>query len=361
MKHAAVLCLPTAAKSTVELHETMLLVATRLRQSEFRGKERPLAVEHVEIGGRAALVAQDGEADRLRQVAYGLLLANSHLVQFLISDQCVGHIAESVLNGLLVGNQSLLVRRIGQMQVSAKCATRENGLSYLSAVGPDARLRAHHTCENTAAAKRAAPRAGQRYLWEERRFGDTDFGVRGDEHVLGLVNIGPSLEPRGRQPRGHFGGKWLPRERASAPDGLRGLANENADGIFLLADLSFEVRDLRIGGVEHLLSLKHIQLRGDAVVHSERRELDGILLGLHGVAGDLELQIKLQEHEVVTRHVADKREHDRALRIFRSQKLGARRFSFSAQLAEKIQLEGSIGGKLEGILFRLQNLFFFAP
>jgi len=51
-----------------------------------------------------------------------------------------------------------------------------------------------------------------------------------------------------------------------------------------LADLSFEVRDLRIGGVEHLLSLKHIQLRGDAVVHSERSELDGILLGLHGVS-----------------------------------------------------------------------------
>jgi len=64
---------------------------------------------------------------------------------------------------------------------------------------------------------------------------------------------------------------------------------------------------------------------------------------------DLELQIKLQEREVVTRHVADKREHDRALRIFSGQKLGARRFSFSAQPAEKIQLEGSIGGKREEI------------
>src|SRR5258708_12918325 len=136
MKHAAVLCLPTAAKSTVELHETMLLVATRLRQSEFRGKERPLAVEHVEIGGRAALVAQDGEADRLRQVAYGLLLANSHLVQFLISDQCVRHIAESVLNGLLVGNQSLLVLRLAPMQVPAKSPTPKTRLTYLSAVTP---------------------------------------------------------------------------------------------------------------------------------------------------------------------------------------------------------------------------------
>jgi len=86
---------------------------------------------------------------------------------------------------------------------------------------------------------------------------------------------------------------------------------------------------------KHLLSLKPIQLRGDAVVHSERSELDGILLGLHGVARDLELQIKLQEREVVTRHVADKREHDRALRIFRGQNLGARRFSFSAAACRK--------------------------
>ena len=31
MKHAAVLCLPTAAEGAVELHETLILVATRLR------------------------------------------------------------------------------------------------------------------------------------------------------------------------------------------------------------------------------------------------------------------------------------------------------------------------------------------
>src|SRR5271168_3763194 len=103
------LLLPTAAKCSVELHETLILGASCVRQSKFCVKERPLAVQHFEISGGAASVAQDGEADRLRQVSYGLLLANSHLTEFLISDQAIGHISEGVLDGLLVRNQSLLV------------------------------------------------------------------------------------------------------------------------------------------------------------------------------------------------------------------------------------------------------------
>ena len=128
------LCLPAAAKRAIELHETLILVATRLRKSEFRGKERPLAVQDFEISGGAALVAHDGEADRLGQVSYGLLLANSHLMKFLISDQGIGHISEGVLNGLLVSDQSLLVLRFGQMQVPPKCTPREDGLTHLDAV-----------------------------------------------------------------------------------------------------------------------------------------------------------------------------------------------------------------------------------
>jgi len=70
---------------------------------EFRGKQRPLAVQHFEISGGAALVAHDGEADRLIQVCYELLLLNSHLMEFLVGDQGIGYISEGALNGLLVG------------------------------------------------------------------------------------------------------------------------------------------------------------------------------------------------------------------------------------------------------------------
>ena len=126
--------LPTTAKRPIELYETLVLVAPRRCQSEFRCKERPLAVQHFEISSRTTLVAHDGEADRLLQIFHELLLANSHLVKFLIADQGIGHISKGVLNCLLVSNQSLRVLRFGQTQVPPKCASSENGLTYLSTV-----------------------------------------------------------------------------------------------------------------------------------------------------------------------------------------------------------------------------------
>ncbi len=36
----AILCLPAPAKRSVELHETLILVSSRLRQREFRGEKQ---------------------------------------------------------------------------------------------------------------------------------------------------------------------------------------------------------------------------------------------------------------------------------------------------------------------------------
>src|SRR5882762_9301017 len=331
--------LPTAAKRPIELYETLVLVASRRRQSELRSKKRPLTVQHFEISGGTTLVAHDGEADRLLQIFHDLFLANSHLMKFLICDQGIGHISEGVLNGLLVSDQSLLVLRFGQMQVPPKCTPCENGPTHLDAAGPNSGLGVHQAREKTTAPKCAASRAGERYLREERRFGDTNFGIRGNEHLLGFANIGPSFEQRGGQSRRHVRRKRLLGERVSARHALRVIANENADCIFLLANLPLEIRDLRICGVEHLLSLKHVYFCGDAAVKSERSQFDGIFLCVHRVSRDLEFQIKLQKHEVVARHIADEREHDGTLRILSSQELGARRFSLSSQLAEQVELE----------------------
>jgi hypothetical protein len=52
----------------------------------------------------------------------------------------------------------------------------------------------------------------------------------------------------------------------------------------------------------------------------------GILLCLHGVSRDLELEIKLQEREVIARHIAYERKHGRPLPILSGKELGARRF-----------------------------------
>src|SRR4029077_13528140 len=88
------LLLPTSAQSPVKLHETLILSAARLRECKFSGKKRPLPVQDFEISRGASPVTQVGKADGLLQVCDGILLANSDLMEFLIADQRVGHIAE---------------------------------------------------------------------------------------------------------------------------------------------------------------------------------------------------------------------------------------------------------------------------
>ena len=70
-------------------------------------------------------------------------LAHPNLVEFLIADQRIGDIPKSVLDGLLICDESLPVLGFRQMQVSLQRATGENWLADLRPVGPDANLRTH--------------------------------------------------------------------------------------------------------------------------------------------------------------------------------------------------------------------------
>ena len=125
--------------------------------------------------------------------------------------------------------------------------------------------------------------------------------------LLGLANIGPALDERRRQARRHFGRKRLLHQRASAWHGLRVIAKENADGIFFLRDLPLQVGDLSVRRIEDLLSLQNIKLGGHAVLDAKIGELHRVFLRLDRLAGDLELKVKLQEREIVARHVAHER------------------------------------------------------
>src|SRR5208282_4292780 len=163
-----------------------------------------------------------------------LLLADSNLVEFLVCDQRIGYISKGALNGLLVNEQSLLVLRFGSMEIPAKGAARENGLTYLDAIRPDRSVGAHHAGEQVATSECATTTAGQGDLRKELGPGDTNHGVRGDQVLLSLANVGPAFEQRGRHPRRHFRRQRLLRQRASARHALRVIAKENTDRIFLL-------------------------------------------------------------------------------------------------------------------------------
>jgi hypothetical protein len=91
------------------LHQALVLGASRFGERQLSIIERPLAVQHFEIGRRTSLVTHDGESNRLLQISYRLLLAKPDLMEFLIADQRIGDIPERELNGLPVRDQCLLL------------------------------------------------------------------------------------------------------------------------------------------------------------------------------------------------------------------------------------------------------------
>ena len=192
------------------------------------------------------------------------------------------------------------------------------------------------------------------------RLRDTDFGVCSDQNLLGLTDIGPALQQRRWQSRRHFGREGLFHQRASARNALRVVAQKNADGILFLRDLSLQVGDLRVCGIEDLLGLEYVEFRCHAVLDAEFRELNGIFLGLYGLVGDLELQIELQEREIVAGDVAHQRQDHGLPCILGGQELSAGRFRGTAQLAEKVQLERRIGRQSQKVVFGLKVAFFSA-
>ena len=82
------------------------------------------------------------------------------------------------------------------------------------------------------------------------------------------------------------------------------ISQQDADGILGLADLSLEIRDLRIGGIEHLPGLKHVQPGRHTVLEAHFGQLDRVLLSLDGLFGDLELQVEVAQQEIVAGDIA---------------------------------------------------------
>src|SRR5580692_2386805 len=176
-------------------------------------------------------------------------------MQLLVADERIGDIAESSLNRLPVSEQGLLMLRFSQVQIPAQGPSRENRLGDLGTVRPDAVLRTHEARESATPTERTAARPSQRNLRKECRLRDPDFGVSGYQVLFRFANIRPPLDDGGRQARRYFRRKRLRHQGKPSRHTLRVIAEQNTDGVFLLGDLPFQIRNGRIGSVENLLRL----------------------------------------------------------------------------------------------------------
>src|SRR5262249_60252732 len=103
------LFLPAAAQSPIELNETLILGAARLRKRELRRKQGALVVQDFEISRGSPSIAHVRKTNRLLQIRYGVLLADTNLMQFFIPDQRIGSISERALNRFRVGGLRLVL------------------------------------------------------------------------------------------------------------------------------------------------------------------------------------------------------------------------------------------------------------
>ena len=155
--------------------------------------------------------------------------------------------------------------------------------------------------------------------------------------------------------------KCLLNQRNPACDVLRIIAQQDADRVFFLRDLSLQVRNLRIRSVEHLLRLEHIQFRGHSVLKAQPGKFDRIGLGVDCLTRDRELQVELQEREVVAGHIADQGQCDDLACVLRCQKLGASCFIGAAQATEEIQLERRVRAQGQEVVSGLFEVSFPPP
>src|SRR3954468_19954888 len=103
--------LPPSPQCPIQLDQAAKFVASCARQRKFGSVKRSLAVQHFQVSRSSSLVAKGGDANRLLQVSNRILLANSYLMELVISDQRVRNVAERSLDRLSINDEGLCVLR----------------------------------------------------------------------------------------------------------------------------------------------------------------------------------------------------------------------------------------------------------
>ena len=131
------LLLPAAAESLIELNECEQFVGLRLRKIKLGGKVVGLVGENLEITGDSAFVANIGKVRGTLGGGGKKLLLLAKFAEFAITDQRVGNFAEGLLDGLLIGKDSLLLLGFGKPNSGANFTSGKDGLSERAGNTPE--------------------------------------------------------------------------------------------------------------------------------------------------------------------------------------------------------------------------------
>ena len=340
---------PSPAKCLVERDHARRLVALRLDQIQFRLEELTLRIQDFEVTGHPALVSHVGDLAGVRESLDEQFLLLPEFLPFTDADQCIRHFAQRLLQGLLVVQPRLLGHGLVEVDVGLQAAHVEDGQG-------DGRQGAEYPerPEVRAVDRRAADsgKSGYRDLRIEQCRGDADLRVRGNQLLLGLLNVRPPQEEVQRQARGQRRGGDLLVEWTPALDRARILSEQDADEVLLLLDLALDVRDRFRRAIEQRLGLPQIEHAGHAAVQPGLHEVDGLDPGVHGPPGDFQREVQRPEGQISVGDLSDQRGHDHVTGFVGGEQVGPRGLRVPAKLAPEIQLPCDIesGLRLEAVV-----------
>ena len=117
-------------------------------------------------------------------------MLGAKFVILLVTDEGVGDIMKSALNGLLVSEKSLVALGLGEDDVGVDAPCREDGLHGGCGEGPDTCGAGEKICERVAL---QAGGGSERDVWKIGGAGNSDLEICGDELFFGLANIGAAF------------------------------------------------------------------------------------------------------------------------------------------------------------------------
>lgn len=183
--------LPTAAKGAVNLDNTQEFVAARLGKEKFGVEQLLLVVEHFEITCHATFITVRREARRIAVRLSQVTLLDVKFLAALIRDERVRHLAERVLNGLLITGKRFLKIRTSERKVCLQSSAGEQREADCRAKLPCPRLGFEKVGKRNGL---VAVKTGEGQLWKKSRLRLADVGVRRDKLLFGCANVGAALD-----------------------------------------------------------------------------------------------------------------------------------------------------------------------
>src|SRR5260370_26937545 len=142
--------LPTSAQSLIQLNQGVQFIPLRLRQGQFRGKRVCFVRQNLKVVRCPGFETYLRQSRRILSGFHQVLLLDSKLTVLAISHQRVRYVAESSLDGLLVGQKQLFVLRLSQTNPGLQPPPFEDRLCQCSSQRPESCRPGKQTCQRRA-------------------------------------------------------------------------------------------------------------------------------------------------------------------------------------------------------------------